>query len=452
MTTLTTALTITLFVTALAIAADTNSSPTTQQAWHPAAPRDEIRPIFAIEPTAGRSATESLTIRTDARPGQIGWYTRTFPITGGQWYRFQAWRKFQNVPCPRRSILALIRWQDDKGQMINRDEPANVPYLSGQIPEAEPELPPDTETDNAGWTQLTGVYRAPTAARQAVIELQLCWAPDAQVQWSDITFTRTDPKPARKVRLAAVHFLPTGGKSNDDNCRLFASLIAQAAAQKADLVVLGETLTYCNRGLNYDQCAEPIPGPSTQYFHDLAKKHNLYIVPGLLERDKNAVYNTAALIGPEGLVGKYRKVCLTRDEVANGVTPGDSYPVFQTRFGKVGMMICYDGFFPEVARQLGNNGAEVIAWPVWGCSPLMAAARAIDNHVYLVSSTYCIPADNWMLTAIWSQDGIPLAQAKDFGTITIAEVDLNKPLLWSSMGDFKAEQSRRRPPWPADKP
>ena len=93
-------------------------------------------------------------------------------------------------------------------------------------------------------------------------------------------------------------------------------------------------------------------------------------------------------IGPDGAVaGKYRKVTLPRSEVEAGVTPGDSYPVFDTRFGKVGMMVCYDGFFPEVARELSNRGAEVIAWPVWGCNPSLAAARACENHVYVVSST-----------------------------------------------------------------
>ena len=77
------------------------------------------------------------------------------------------------------------------------------------------------------------------------------------------------------------------------------------------------------------------------------------------------VYNVAVLIGPDGsILGKYRKVCLPRGEIEDGVMPGDSYPVFQAPFGKVGLMVCYDGFFPEVARELANNGAEVIAFPV----------------------------------------------------------------------------------------
>jgi len=88
------------------------------------------------------------------------------------------------------------------------------------------------------------------------------------------------------------------------------------------------------------------------------------------------------------LLQLHRKVCITRNEISNGVQPGEKYPVFDTRFGKVGMMVCYDGFFPEVARELTANGAEVIAWPVWDCNPLLARARACENHVYLISSTY----------------------------------------------------------------
>jgi len=79
------------------------------------------------------------------------------------------------------------------------------------------------------------------------------------------------------------------------------------------------------------------------------------------------------------------------------------------------MMVCYDGFFPEVARQLSNNGAEVIAFPVAGCNPLLAAARACENHVFLVSSTYTDVSDHWMLSAIYDREGSVVAQAKEWG-------------------------------------
>jgi len=149
-------------------------------------------------------------------------------------------------------------------------------------------------------------------------------------------------------------------------------------------------------------------------------------------------------------VGKYRKVTLPRGEVEGGITPGTTYPVYQTRFGKVGMMICYDGFFPEVARELSNRGAEVIAWPVWGCNPMLGAARACENHVYVVSSTYTDVSSNWMISAVYGHDGKPLAQSTEWGTVAIAEVDLGKPLHWQSLGDFRAQISRHRPVMPAE--
>jgi predicted amidohydrolase len=192
--------------------------------------------------------------------------------------------------------------------------------------------------------------------------------------------------------------------------------------------------------------AEPIPGPSTRYFGALAKRHNLYIVAGLVERDKHLIYNVAVLLGPDGEVaGKYRKVCLPRSEISAGIAPGSEYPVFNTRFGKLGMMVCYDGFFPEVARELSNRGAEVIAWPVWGCNPELAVARAAENHVYLVSSTYEDISSNWMKTAVYSHEGETIALAKEWGTVVVAEVDLSQRTYWRSLGDFRGQLPRHRP-------
>ena len=166
----------------------------------------------------------------------------------------------------------------------------------------------------------------------------------------------------------------------------------------------------------------------------------------LNERAGHLIYNTAVLLSPEGkLVGKYRKVCLARGEYRKGIAPGQEFPVFDTDIGRIGMMICFDVHMPEVARGLAANGAEIIALPIMGGHPALARARAIENQIYLVTSTYSIN-DDWMQTGVWDLGGEMLVRATEKDSVVVAEVDLSAQYFWrANMGEFKGRLRHERP-------
>jgi predicted amidohydrolase len=422
------------------------AAPSASEDWEFVSPRDEIRPRSSYDASGGYQGAAQWIISADDRPGLAGYWTRRFPVQGGMHYRLIVFRAVDGIDLPRRAAIARLVWLDDDGRPVLRREPVDTSYRPGERPRAEPEFPKPVSTDN-DWTKLQGVYEAPPDASSVKVELHFRWGPPGStVRWSMPQFDQVPAPPPRIVRLASVHYQPHKGQTREEKCAQFAPFIAEAAERDVDLVVLPETLTYYGTRGTYADAAEPVPGPSTEYFARLAKQHDLYIVAGLIERDGHLLYNVAVLLSPDGeLVGKYRKVTLPRGEIEGGLTPGHDVPVFETRFGKVGMMICYDGFFPEVARELANRGAEVIAWPVWGCNPLLASARACENHLYVVSSTYTEYSRNWILSAIYGHDGQTLAHAESFGTLAVAEVDLNQPTYWHSLGDFQAQIQPHRP-------
>ena len=442
----------TMFLLALCVSATVYSP--ANDGWHCSSPREEIRPAFGRTDVGDSKTGPELSIDTVDREGTQGTWQRTFKIKGGRHYRFRALLTTRNVSLPRRSVVAKITWQNANGQLVPNDNPTNRKWLRSGTSTHRPDYPMTERDAGSGWTEVSDTYRAPVKATRALVELKFRWAPPrSSVRWKQVSLAAVPAPKKRIVRLASVHFKPrTKERTLKANRESYAPFIAEAAKKNADLVVLGETIGVYATGKTYAEVAEPIPGPSTDYFGQLAKQHDLYIVVGLNERDGHLIYNVAVLVGPDGkVVGKYRKTCLPRGEADGGITPGNSYPVFQTRFGKVGMMVCYDAFFPEVARQLTINGAEVIALPVWGCNPELAAARATENHVYLVSSTYTDHNQNWIKTAIFSHEGEMIEQAKEWAEVIVAEVDLNARTHWHGLGDFKARIARGRPEWTVEK-
>jgi hypothetical protein len=211
--------------------------------WQSHAPRDELRPAFAYHDSGGPDNSPRLVIEHDHREGLHGYWAKTFPVEGGRHYRFSAVRLAQYVESPRRSVIARVLWRDDDGRNVPDDRPVVENYLNGWSPRAEAEYPFDRDSSADDWTGVSGNYRAPAAATQAIVELHLQWAPGGKVTWSSVSLAPVDSPVERKVRLAAVHYQPKAGKTPKEKREQFAPLVAEAAKQGADLVVLPETLT-----------------------------------------------------------------------------------------------------------------------------------------------------------------------------------------------------------------
>jgi predicted amidohydrolase len=396
--------------------------------WQRHAVRAEIAPAFRVErPELGTSSQPPpylLGLSGKGDDSVDGRWLRTVPVRPGTYYTFHAEYRASNVPDPERSVLARLIWLDDHGKRLGTPE---YPLTS-----------PHSTRD--GWTVQTGTYQAPDRAEQGQMELHLRWAPHGDVLWRGATLKEATPPGPRTVRLASINHRPRGTKSPQENLEQFAALVDEAAGRKADIVCLPEGITVVGNGKTYAEVSEPVPGPSTRFLGDLARKHRMYLVAGLYEREGKVIYNTSVLIGRAGeLIGKYRKVCLPREEIDGGITPGKDYPVFDTDFGRVGMMICWDVHFPEVARELAARGAEVIFLPIWGGNETLARARAIENQLYLVASGYDFK------TAIYDKAGSPILQAAKDRDVLVTEIDLNERTLWPWLGDWRARIWREGP-------
>ena len=145
----------------------------------------------------------------------------------------------------------------------------------------------------------------------------------------------------------------------------------------------------------------------------------MHVLGCIYERDGELLFNTAFLLDRDGeLVGTYRKVHLYWPEEREGISPGDDFPVFQTDVGAIGVMTCYDSWFPETARILGLKGAEIILFPNAGYGEEQVLARPGDNAVYLVISAMNSPS------LIATPDSRVLASTTVNGVVA-ATVDLN---------------------------
>jgi predicted amidohydrolase len=196
----------------------------------------------------------------------------------------------------------------------------------------------------------------------------------------------TSPREILVQSLSNPTFTEDGNYKND--VKNILTSMDMTSSYKPDIITIPEVFA------NQPDTAQEIPGPISNTFSNYAKKHNCYIICAFYTLRKNKIYNSALLIDRKGnIAGIYDKIYPTERECDKGVTPGNPDPkVFQTDFGKIGILICFDINWPELWGALREAGAEIIFWPSAYPNPALLSARASTFGYYVVGNSRINPS------------------------------------------------------------
>lgn len=266
----------------------------------------------------------------------------------------------------------------------------------------------------------------------------------------------------RLVKIASVQLpaIPAGAddaQKKESNFQAAERMLAQAGEMGADIAAMGEIFNVHGCALtaeNFPRLTEGDVETVTRRIGALAKQYGMYIIAPIYGVIDGVRRNRALLYGRDGaLLGWYDKVHCIEEERALGVVPGDTWPVFELDFGAIGVMICHDNSFPESARCLMVNGAELIFWPHvmagWGdvFMDILLRAPAVHNGLHFVPVCFGYsPEIAWQTgsmligrSSIIAPDGNVVVDAGRVTGIACATIDLDQPRvaqMWTRQGEY----------------
>ncbi len=245
----------------------------------------------------------------------------------------------------------------------------------------------------------------------------------------------------KQVSLLLAQTGPKVG-NKERNLRQISEQAAKARKKNVDLLIFPELhLTGYTMRDEVSHMAEPIPGPSTRKVESVAKEHSVHIIFGMPEESevKGVIHNTAVLVGPKGLIGRYRKIHLPTHSVFEErryYRPGQESPVFKTTLGTIALNICYDLYFPELTRLQALQGAQLVV--CISASPGLrrrffegfCLSRAMENAVYLAYVNRVGIEEGlqfWGGSRVIAPNGSVLARCKyDVEEFQVCKVDLDE--------------------------
>ncbi len=380
------------------------------------APQGQIESVPGPRELSGE-VHPALSLHCAHAEGYGSWRAMAHGIVADRFYEFSVWQRTEGTEFDNVQVPLVLSWMraDQNSPAIQRD------YVD--------EYDSTTAETSGGWVRRVRRLRAPDEAVSVRVDLGLRWMRGASAWWMAPWIVEVPPPPARRVRIATTRIEPHHISTIALNTQAMAEMLDRLAPERPDLVLFSENLLdrFVHEPLS--QTAQTIPGPFTEMLSEKARKLNAYIVAGLHEKDaEGRIYTTAVLVDRNGNIAtRYRKMHLTLMEAEAGILPGHEPVVFETDFGKVGFLICWDNWFAESARLLRLKGAEILLLPIAGDGvpghwETISRARALDNAVYLVASGTVSETPSCIINPA----GEVLGRATGPLDYVVKEIDLNR--------------------------
>jgi predicted amidohydrolase len=386
--------------------------------WSVVAGNPALKPSFRLVP--GRLGRNVLMGEGNGRDQCYGYIRHPVQFVGGKAYRLRVRFFFSGLEDINRSLV--------HGVFTDKFNDGIFQYRK-----------------EGDWVIGEATFAGPPEDQAGEVRLYFRYSAEGKVWWDHVSLEESKPIAARPVQLA-VSWGP-------GDLKHWERWLDAAGAKGADIAVLPELFN----GIDDPMKAEREDGPSRRLMAEKARQWKMHVSGSTYVWRGDLVFNTAPLFDRAGrLIGIYDKNMVYEPELDGGATPGCGFPIFDTDIGRIGIMICYDSWFPESVQLLALKGAELILFPNEGYYADLMHARSADNCVFVAVSSRNNPAGVWDCSGHRAGDERPdptcgaptgiLGVYKDEDTrLFLATVDLSKknsPANWG--GPMRSAPGGRR--------
>jgi predicted amidohydrolase len=363
--------------------------------WTVFAPNPGLQPDFAIEPD-GSGGIAMIRAQGNGSQGCFGYASCPVRIEGGRSYRLHVKFTTQGLERPDHQLVHGIYGPGFSAgvQAIRKDGE----FYIGEA-----------------------CFEAPPVSLDAELRLYFRYSARGEVVWHDVRIEECEPLPPRIVTVVCRQ----GAMPPGSTLEFWDRWLDCAGALAPDIVLLPEMFDDSTPAT-----AAPPGGPAVALLARKAREWGMYTCGAVYERRDDLVYNSAPLFDRHGvLAGTYDKRMPYDPELDEGVVPGTGPGVFETDFGRVGILTCYDSWFPETARHLAMQGAELVLLPNAGYWLQLMPARAADNGFSIAASSILFAAGVWDSSGACAGETVSDLSRQAPSAILSCDVDLALGLL-----------------------